>query len=332
MINHVGLAKRTAWVLRVVATLLAASLLGGPQASAQVPARFYWKTLSDGNAVPLIFNSINGNTNPFDPALTVTPGADFDATLAIAGYAHTFTLFDRSAMAALLVPMGRVSGDVTVAGRTFNQSASGFGDPMLEFDINILGPKAQKNIPDALRYEPGFSVDLLADLALPIGEYDSSQPLNIGQNRWYGRVGMPVVWQLGDWVPGRRTTLEFLPAVWFFGKNDDYVGQTLKTDPLFQLDAHLTRDFTEHFWGSLDVAWYNGGRASVNGVAGEKLNNVGVGLTLGYQVNNNLSLTFGYKSTVNDSAPGDLRMDGFMISLVYGWHPLIEGSRRLKSE
>jgi hypothetical protein len=332
MINHVGLAKRTAWVLRVVATLLAASLLGGPQASAQVPARFYWKTLSDGNAVPLIFNSINGNTNPFDPALTVTPGADFDATLAIAGYAHTFTLFDRSAMAALLVPMGRVSGDVTVAGRTFNQSASGFGDPMLEFDINILGPKAQKNIPDALRYEPGFSVDLLADLALPIGEYDSSQPLNIGQNRWYGRVGMPVVWQLGDWVPGRRTTLEFLPAVWFFGENDDYVGQTLKTDPLFQLDAHLTRDFTEHFWGSLDVAWYNGGRASVNGVAGEKLNNVGVGLTLGYQVNNNLSLTFGYKSTVNDSAPGDLRMDGFMISLVYGWHPLIEGSRRLKSE
>jgi hypothetical protein len=25
-------------------------------------------------------------------------------------------------------------------------------------------------------------------------------------------------------------------------------------------------------------------------------------------------------------------MDGFMISLVYGWHPMIEGMRRLKSE
>jgi hypothetical protein len=35
---------------------------------------------------------------------------------------------------------------------------------------------------------------------------------------------------------------------------------------------------------------------------------------------------------VNDSAPGDLRMDAFMISLVYGWHPMIEGMRRLKSE
>jgi len=234
-------------------------------------------------------------------------------------------------MAAILLPMGRVSGEVTAAGRTVNQSASGFGDPMLEFNVNLIGPKAQKNIPDLLRYEPGFSVDLIADLALPIGEYDSSQPLNIGQNRWYGRIGAPIVWQLGAWVPGRRTTLEFLPAVWLFGTNDNYVGQTLKTDPLFQLDVHLTRDFTERFWGALDAAWYSGGKASVNGVDGKKLNNIGLGLTFGYQINENMNLTFGYKSTINDSAPGDLRMDGFMVTLVYGWHPLLEGARRLKS-
>ena len=324
--------QRGAWLRLVPALVLAMGALVASPASAQVPARFYWKTLSGGNAVPLIINSISGNTNPFDPANIVTPGGNFDATMAIAGYAHTFSLFDRSAMAAILVPMGRVSGDVTVAGRTFNQSASGFGDPMFELNINVLGPKAQKNIPDAMRYEPGFSVDVLADLAVPIGEYDSNQPLNLGQNRWYGRVGMPVVWQLGDWVPGRRTTLEFLPAVWLFGNNTDYVGQTLKTDPMFQLDAHVTRDFTEQLWGSLDLVWYNGGKATVNGVAGEKLNNVGVGFTLGYQVNTNLALTFGYKSTINDNGPGDLRMDAFMISLVFGWHPMIEGMRRLKSE
>jgi hypothetical protein len=322
-------SNRAHWAAVAV---LAMAALCPQQALAQMPARFYWKTLSDGNAVPLIVNSISGNTNPFDPAHIVTPGGSFDATMAIAGYAHTFSLFDRSAMAAILVPMGRVSGDVTVAGRTFNQSASGFGDPMLEFDINLIGPKAQKNIPDAMRYEPGFSVDVLADLALPIGEYDSNQPLNLGQNRWYGRVGMPVVWQLGDWVPGRRTTLEFLPAVWLFGNNTDYVGQTLKTDPMFQLDAHVSRDFTEQLWGALDLVWYNGGKATVNGVAGEKLNNVGVGFTLGYQVNTNLALTFGYKSTINDNGPGDLRMDAFMVSLVFGWHPMIEGMRRLKSE
>jgi hypothetical protein len=282
--------------------------------------------------VPLIFESISGNTNPFDPAHIVTPGANFDATLAIAGYARTFSLFDRAAMAAILLPMGRVSGDVTLAGKTFNQSASGFGDPMLELNINVIGPPAQKTLPDVQRYEPGFSVDLLADLALPIGEYNSDQPLNIGQNRWYGRIGLPIIWQLGPWVPGRRTTLEFLPAVWIFGNNNDYVGQTLETDPMFQLDAHLTRDFTERLWGSLDAAWYNGGQATINGVQGEKLDNLGIGLTLGYTINENLNLTVGYKSTINDNAPGDLQMDGFMATLVFGWHPLIEGSRRLKSE
>jgi len=324
--------KKAGWLCLVVATMLAIGAFCPPQTLAQVPARFYWKTLSDSNAVPVIFQSLSGNTNPFDPAHTITPGASLDATLGIVGYARTFSLFDRAAMAALLFPMGHISGEVTVAGRTFNQSASGFGDPMVEFNVNVIGPPAQKDIPAVMRYEPGFSIDLLADLAVPIGEYDSSQPLNIGQNRWYGRFGVPTILQIGPWVPGQRMTLEFLPAVWFFGNNDDYVGQTMETDPLFQLDAHLTRDITEKLWASLDAAWYYGGAATVNGVEGDKLNNIGVGITLGYQVNDNLNLTVGYKSTINDSSSDDLRMDSFMVSLVFGWHPLLEGSRRLKDE
>ncbi len=162
-----------------------------------MPARFYWKSLSGGNAVPVIFNSLSGNANPFDPANTVVQGANFDATMALVGYAHTYSLFDRAAMGAILLPMGRVSGEVTVGSLTSKQSASGYGDPTLEFAINLIGPPAQKNLADALRYEPGFSLDLLADLALPIGEYDSNQALNLGQNRWYGRIGAPIVWQLG---------------------------------------------------------------------------------------------------------------------------------------
>ena len=313
-------------------TLLASAALWPTQAQAQVPARFYWKNLSGGNGVPVIFNSISGNSNPFDPAHIVAPDAEFDATMALVGYAHTFELFDRAAMGAILVPMGRVSATGTVAGRTANQSASGFGDPTLEFTINLLGPPAQKDLADPLRYEPGFSLDLLADLALPIGEYNPDQALNVGLNRWYGRLGAPIVWQLGSWVPGRRTTLEFLPAVWLFGNNNDYLGQTLKTDPLFQLDAHLTRDFTDRFWGAIDGVWYSGGQASINGVQGSNLNNIGLGLTLGYSINDNINMTFSYKSTINDSAPTDLRMDGFQFTLVFGWHPLIEGAKRLKSE
>jgi hypothetical protein len=320
--------KSTNWVRWLAATMLAMAAFYPPQVLAQVPARFYWKSLSGANAVPVIFNSLSGNTNPFDPSNLVTPNANIEATMALTGWAHTYTLFDRAAMGAIILPMGHVSGGVAGGGET----SRGFGDPTLEFNLNLLGPKAQKTIPDVLRYEPGFSLDLLADLMLPIGEYDSNQSVNLGQNRWYGRIGAPIVWQLGAWVPGRRTTLELLPAVWLFGDNSDFVGQKLKTDPMFQVDAHLTRDFTQHIWGGLDLTWYKGGGSTINGVPGGKLNNVGVGLTLGYTVNENLNLTVGYKSTVNDSAPTDMRMDGFMVTLVFGWHPIIEGMRRLKSE
>jgi hypothetical protein len=228
--------------------------------------------------------------------------------------------------------MGRLSGEATTWDYTLGQTARGFGDPTVEFDVNLIGPRAQTNLVDVLRYEPGFSLDLFADLAVPIGEYDDTRTLNLGQNRWYGRVGAPFVWQLGPWVPGRRTTVELLPAVWFFGTNDDYVGTTLETDPMFQMDAHVTRDLTERIWASLDSSWYTGGKATIDGVEGESLNNLGIGITLGHQINDNLGLTVGYKSTVDDKAPADLQLDGFMVSLVASWHPIIEGTKRLKAD
>lgn len=324
--------KSVKWLQLAIVAMLAAGLFCPPPAQAQLPARFYWKSLTGAQAVPVVYESLSGNTNPFDPSHSIMTDANFEATMTMACFAQTFPLFDRAAMGVLILPMGRISGEVNVAGRTATESTRGFGDPMLEFNINVIGPKAQKGIPDMLRYEPGLSVDLIADVALPIGEYDDDQALNIGQNRWYGRLGAPVILQLGQWVPGRRTTLELLPAVWLFGDNNDYVGQTLETDPMFQLDAHLSRDFNEHLWGALDATWYNGGKATIEGVKGDKINNIGLGLTFGYAINDNLNFTFGYMSTINDNDPDDLRMDKFMVTFVYGWHPVIEGMKRLKSE
>jgi hypothetical protein len=322
--------KRVAWLRWLFAAALAMGALCPRDASAQAPARFYWKTLSNARGVPVILNSLSGNANPFDPSQTVNAGGNVDATMAIVGYAHYLPLFNRTLMAAVLVPVGQLSGEVFVDGKSLQQAAGGFGDPMLELDYNIIGPPAQNSLPDALRYEPGFTVDVLGDLAFPIGEYNSSQALNLGQHRWYGRLGLPILGQLGPWVPGRRTTLELLPAVWLFGPNNDYVGKTLHTEPLFQLDAHLTRDLTEHFWAAIDGVWYVGGKASVDGTSGKMRNNVGVGFTLGYQINDNLNATFGYKATVADKAEDALHMSAFMFSLVFGWHPLLEGVRRLQ--
>ena len=180
-----------------------------------------------------------------------------------------------------------------------------------------------------LRYKPGFSVDIVGSLAFPLGQYDNTSPINIGQNRWYGRIGLPVVWQIGQWVPGKRTTIELLPAIWMLGDNNDFVGVTMETKPMYQLEAHLTRDFMERIWGSLDVISYSGGKATIDGVEGNALNNLGMGGTLGYQINENMQLYVSYNTTVNDKAADDLKMDGFRVTLIWGWHKLIEGMRRL---
>jgi hypothetical protein len=317
---------------RLVTFIVAFAILCPLLALAQLPPRFYWKSLSDANAVPVIFESLSGNANPIDPAHVVLPDSSVDANVLIAGYAKMLPLFDRTLTLAVTEPMGRISGNTSVAGLNYSQEANGFGDPMAEVGMNLIGPKAIRTIPDLLRYEPKLSLDVIVDVAFPIGEYDSSQPLNLGQNRWYGRVGAPIVWQIGPWVPGRRTTLEVLPSGWFFTDNNNYVGHTLSTDPMFELEAHLTRDLTEALWVSLDSTWFTGGKSSISGVSGKSLNNLGIGFTLGYQITDNLSLTAGYMATVNDNGPGDLRMDGFRISLTYGWHKIVEGQKRLKSE
>ena len=327
--HHFSSAARSR---RLGTAILALAITCPILALAQVPPRFYWKSLSDANAVPVIFQSLSGNANPMDPAHLVSANSSVDANVVVAGYAKMLPLFDRTLTLAVLEPMGRISGNTTVAGESYNQDANGFGDPMVEVGLNLIGPKAMRSIPDLLRYEPKLSLDVIVDVAFPIGDYDSNRPLNLGQNRWYGRVGTPVIYQIGPWVPGRRTTFEVLPSVWAFTDNSDYVGHNLSTDPIFELEAHLTRDLTETLWGSLDATYFAGGKSSIDGVGGDPLHNLGVGFTLGYQITDNLSFTAGYMATVNDNGPNDLRMDGFRISLTYGWHKIIQGQKRLKSE
>ena len=277
--------------------------------------------------------SVTGNSNPLDPSHQFDPSASLSADVAIAGFAKMMPFGKKAGMLAVLMPMGGISGDSNIGGVLSRQASSGFGDPMVEFNMNLIGPPPIMNLPDMLRYEPGFSLDLVVDVAFPIGQYDNSQSLNLGQNRWYGRVGTPIVWQLGPWIPDRRTTLEIFPSVWFFGDNDDFVGEKMSSDPTVEIETHLTRNFTPKVWGSFDATYIVSGDSTIAGVVADGSDTLTAGFTLGYQLNDSMQLTFGYKSTLNnDAGSDDLRLNTFMISLTTGWHRLIEGANRLSSE
>ncbi len=83
-----------------------------------------------------------------------------------------------------------------------SQSASGYGDPSVQLDVNLFGTSQLKSTVDLVNYEPTCTLDAALMLALPIGEYDKDKLVNMGLNRWYGRFALPFKYHFGVFSPG----------------------------------------------------------------------------------------------------------------------------------
>jgi hypothetical protein len=97
---------------------------------------------------------------------------------------------------------------------------------------------------------------------------------------------------------------------------------------LWQLEAHLTSDFTPNFWGSLDLLYRGGFQSEVNGVeVGDELDIGDIGFTLNYQVNDNLGIRTGFSSNFGDS---DLESSMVRLQFIFGWHRDNENIKKLQ--
>ncbi len=317
--------KTTRWLCCSGVLLLVAALSSQTAYAQGDGPRTHWKGMLAGTSiVNFSLIHISGNSRPLDPTNTLSPDANFSGNLVLVGYSIALPIAGRTVVASVLAPVGELEVGAT-GPMSLSESARGWGNPILQVDANLFGTPAMLNMPALLRYEPTFTVDFFVNVAFPIGDYDEDSLANIGQNRWYGRAGVPIMVNLGDWIPGKRTTFELLPSVYLFLDNDDFLGQKVKNDPLLQVESHLTRDINPNFWVALSAAWLYGGNATIGGMQSDELNVLTVGFTLGHQINGNLALTTGYNFTV----AGDLDMGTLGVNLIYGWHPLIEGINRL---
>jgi len=189
--------------------------------------------------------------------------------------------------------------------------------------VNLYGAEKIKNFYDILNYEPFVTVDVSGLLIIPIGEYENDRAVNIGQNRWGGRFALPVTCYFGTYAPLYRTSLEITPSVFVFAKNDDFMGQEMKNDPLYQLEAHLTHDFTRTFFGSIDFIWRYGFDSELDGDnVGDELDFKTLGFTLDFTLNDNSGIRFSYHSNFIDD--DDLDADMMRIMYYYGWNELME--------
>ena len=308
-------------------------------------ARAYWKGRDGTHVVSFQYLNLNmqaSGTQQFDPAHFIYPNADTEANVMIANYARHLTLFNRASSLAVNLVGGSVDLDVNTSlvppgflppgvtpGDSLRQSASGYADPSVQLDVNLLGTSRLRSTVDLVNYEPTWTIDAAVLLAFPIGQYDSNKLVNMGLNRWYGRFALPIKYHFGAFAPGYRSSFELTPSVWLFAENDDFVGQKLENDPLWQLEAHLTHDFTRSFFGSLDLLYRGGFQSEINGVeVGDKLDVGNLGFTLNYQLTDNFTIRTSYMSNVFGDS--DLDNSVIRIQFVCAWHRVMENMKKLK--
>ena len=319
-------------------------LLSGTALAVDDGARAYWKGKAGTQffAFSYLRWDINAaDSQQFDPAHFIYPNSDIEASVFLAMWGRHFTLFNRPSMFSVALAGGNVDVgvDTNVAppqflppgvmlGASFNQSSSGYADPSMSFLINLFGTPPLKGNIDQLNYEPTWTLDAQVMLALPIGEYDSDKVVNLGLNRWWGRIAFPIKYHFGVFTPGYMSSFELIPSVWLFVENDDFVGQTLKNDPLWQVEAHLTHDFTRSFFGSLDVLYRSGFQSEINDMeVGDDVDVGNVGFTFSFHITDNVTMRTSYLSNVF----GDDNLDDSILKMmfVHGWSPPNENMKKL---
>jgi len=307
-------------------------------------ARAYWKGRDGTNVVSFQYLNLNmqaSDAKQFAPNQYIYPNADVEADVMIATWARHMTLFNRPSVLSFNLAAGSVNLDASGGldspfvppgeslGIAFSQSSSGYADPSVQLDVNLVGTTPLISTVQLVNYEPTWTVDAAVMLAFPVGEYDEDKLVNMGLNRWWGRIAFPVKYHFGVFSPGYMSSFELIPSVWIFEENDDFLGQTLDNDPLWQIEAHLTHDFTRTFYGSLDLLYRSGFQSEIDGVeVGDEVDIGDFGFTLNFHVTDNVAIRTSYSSNVF----GDNDIDNSLlrIQFVYAWHQLDEADKKLK--
>ena len=225
-----------------------------------------------------------------DPALPLE-----DAHLKIHGavfaYARSLDVWGRAGKFDVIVPYALLSGTALLAGQPRNREVAGFADPRFRLSVLLYGAPAL-SLKEFAGYQQDTIIGASVQVSAPGGQYDPSRAVNIATNRWSFKPDIGISQALG------ALTVELSTGVTFYTTNDNYFGgKTLKQDPIYSAQLHLTYDFGGGVWGAVNGTYYMGGRTTVDGVRStEVLGNSRIGATLALPVDRKNSIKL-YAST-----------------------------------
>ena len=266
--------------------------------------RVYLHAPIDINAISLTYMDMSSNIN-FAGDIIV-PDADIQSDVYALNYNRFFSIGGYFAEIWATGIFGSVDGSVLPpgGGPAISGGVSGIADPYFALRIGLIGAPALAPA-EFVKHAPEFQLYLLAGVTAPLGDYENTQPLNLGTNRWTFRLGVPMV------VPfGGATFLEITPSLYLYGENDDiFGGGTRDQAPLLVVESHLTHNFTPKFWAGINARAQTGGETETNGIQDDNgFAQFGGGAVVGYQINRSMSafLDYGEIFAGGDDANGSM--------------------------
>jgi len=297
--------------LLAVSTLFLASQI--PVLAVGDGPRAYMLAPANSNILTAYGLFLDGN-QALDPGVT-SRNLDLEVDVGVLQYTRAFSICDNACGAFLIAPYGSTEGTfrfprIPRLNRT--GESSGLADIQFGAVFGLYGSPALE-VADYITYDPGFSLGLLAKVTAPTGEYDETKVINLGANRWGLQVGVPMGYYLGDsFLDPNLTTFELLPSVYLFGDNSDpFRAGGTGQDPLYQIEAHITRNLGRMFWVSLDANYQFGGETTTDGIPGDDdKESFGLGATIGVNLSKQLSINATYGEVISHNDNG---ADGHMV-------------------
>ncbi|MGO4438891.1 transporter [Rhizobium sp. RAF56] len=222
----------------------------------------------------------------FDPSSSITD-AHFHSNTEALAYVRTLDIGGKSAKFDVILPYSSFFANGLVGGQPKEREMSGLGDPRFRLSINLLGAPAL-SAQEFANYQQDFIVGASLQVSAPLGQYDDTKLLNLGNNRWSFRPELGISKASGPWL------VEVAPSVTFFTDNTDFFGdRTLSQAPIYAVRGDIVYNFESGVWVSLDGTFFTGARTTVNGIRGDnEQSNTRAGLTFALPLDRQNSVKF----------------------------------------
>ncbi len=305
-----GATVPTPLLLRVAFGLITAVLMGAIAKAQDAEPRSYTNTPVGLNFLIAGYLYSEGKI-AFDPSSSVTD-AQFHSHTGVLAYVRSFDVGGQSAKFDVILPYSSFSAHGLVDGQPKQREMSGFGDPRFRFSVNLFGAPAL-SVKEFANYQQDLIIGISAQVSAPLGQYDNSKLLNLGNNRWSFRPELGISKAWGPW------TLEVAPSVTVFTENTDFLnGNTFAQAPIYLVQGHIIYNFRSGAWISLDGTYFSGGRTTLNGVRGDNEQaNTRAGLTVALPVDRYNSIKLNASTGISTRTGSEFSIFG--VAWQYRW-------------